>query len=71
MAKEPFAARLTCIWIGGFFLWMFRGFKGSLVEMFVKKNEKKNFRIGYIAAIVFFSIGIVLVVLKLMRDQSA
>lgn len=71
MAKEPFAARLTCIWIGGFFLWMFRGFKGSLVEIFVEKNENKNFWIGYIVTIASFLIGIVLAVLKLMKDQSA
>lgn len=71
MAKEPFAARLTCIWIDGFFLWMFRGFKGSLVEIFIEKNENKNFGIGYIVTIVLFLIGLVLAAFKLMRDQSA
>ena len=48
MAREPFAAKLTSIWIGGFFVWMINGFKGELSDQLNDKNENRNMLTGYI-----------------------
>jgi hypothetical protein len=29
MSKEPFAAKLTSLWIGGFFFWIIKEFRGK------------------------------------------
>ncbi|WP_347065410.1 hypothetical protein [Flavobacterium sp. WV_118_3] len=39
MAREPFAAKLTSLWIGGFFFWILKGFKGKLTDQFVPEYE--------------------------------
>lgn len=49
MAKEPFAARLTTIWIGGLFFWMLKLFRGSFSEQISEKFEKRNLLVGYIS----------------------
>lgn len=47
MAKEPFAAKLTSIWIGGFFFWIINGFKGNINNQYIKKYENRNVWTGY------------------------
>ena len=47
MAKEPFAAKLTSIWIGGFFFWIINGFKGNINNQYIKKHENRNVWTGY------------------------
>ncbi|WP_262921813.1 hypothetical protein [Flavobacterium amniphilum] len=42
MAKEPFAVKLTCIWTGGFFFWILKGFKGKLTHQFAEEHESRN-----------------------------
>ena len=62
MAKEPFTTELTTLWIGGFFFWIIKGFKGKLIEQYEEKNESRNVWTGYfitliaIGIIVFFGI---------------
>jgi hypothetical protein len=51
MAKEPFAARLTSIWLGAIFFWMLKGFKGKLSEE-ISNNETRNMWAGYIISLV-------------------
>ncbi|WP_264551686.1 hypothetical protein [Flavobacterium sp. N2038] len=56
MAKEPFAAKLTSIWIGGFFFWFVNGFKTKLSEQFTTELEKKNLWAGYFIQLLFVGI---------------
>jgi hypothetical protein len=51
MAKEPFAARLTSIWLGGVFFWLLKGFKGSYKEQISEKYEQRNMWTGYLLMI--------------------
>lgn len=61
MAKEPFAAKLTSIWIGGFFFWILKGFKGNISEQYTKEYESRNVWVGYIITLLFaFYIGYIL-----------
>lgn len=53
MAREPFAAKLTSIWIGGFFFWIKKGFKGNINEQFMKEYENRNFWAGYFITFIF------------------
>lgn len=48
MAREPFAAKLTSIWIGGFFFWIIKGFKGNISKQFTEEYENRNVWVGYI-----------------------
>ena len=57
MAKEPFVAKLTSPWIGGFFFWIIKGFRGKLIEQYEKENAKRNIWIGYFITLI--SIGII------------
>jgi len=62
MNSEPFAARLTSIWIGGFFFWTLSGFRGQFSEIISEKYEKRNMWMGYIIqlsaiiSIIYFAI---------------
>ncbi|RKR08598.1 hypothetical protein C8C83_0181 [Flavobacterium sp. 90] len=56
MAKEPFAAQLTSIWIGGFFFWILKGFKGKLTDQYVFELDKRNLWTGYILELIFVGI---------------
>ena len=58
MAKEPFVAKLTSIWSGGFFFWTIKGFKGKLIEQYEKVYESRNVWTGYFLTLI--SIGIVI-----------
>ena len=53
MAREPFAAKLTSIWIGGFFFWIMKGFKGNIKEQFRKEHESRNVWVGYFITFIF------------------
>lgn len=52
MAKEPFAAKLTSIWVGGFFFWIIKGFKGKLTDQFTKEYENRNLWVGYFITLI-------------------
>ncbi len=52
MAKEPFAAKLTSLWIGGFFFWILKGFRGKLIDQYVKEYEIRNVWTGYFIALI-------------------
>lgn len=47
MANEPFAAKLTSLWVGGFFFWIINGFTGKLIDQYSKDNESRNVWTGY------------------------
>lgn len=59
MAKEPFAALLSTIWIGGFVFWMLNLFKGPFSEQISDKYEQRNLIVGFIVQIilVFLFVG--------------
>jgi hypothetical protein len=58
MAKEPFASKLTSIWIGAFFFWMIKGFRGKYEEQLVKELESRNVWTGYFISLLFiFLVG--------------
>ncbi|MBF2709501.1 hypothetical protein [Flavobacterium soyangense] len=42
MAKEPYAAKLTLLWIGGFFFWIIKGYRGKLIDQYEEKYENGN-----------------------------
>ncbi|SMC81027.1 hypothetical protein [Moheibacter sediminis] len=53
MAREPFAARLTTIWIGAAFFWIFKGFKGRYKEQLIERYNTRNIVVGYIITLLF------------------
>ncbi|SMP22581.1 hypothetical protein [Chryseobacterium profundimaris] len=53
MAREPFAAQLTSIWIGAFLFWSLSGFKGNFKDQLIEKNRNRNLIIGYLISIIF------------------
>lgn len=52
MAKESFAAKLTSLWIGGFFYWIIKGFKGKLIDQNEEKYESRNVWTGYFITLI-------------------
>jgi hypothetical protein len=52
MANEPFAAKFTSIWIGGFFFWIIKGFKGKLIDHYVNEYESRNVWTGYFITLI-------------------
>ena len=56
MAREPFAAKLTSIWIGGFSFWIMKGFKGNINEQFRKEHENRNVWVGYVITLIFVTV---------------
>lgn len=52
MAKEPFAAKLTSLWIGGFFFWIIKGFRGRLIDQYEEKYESRNVWTGYFITLI-------------------
>lgn len=52
MAREPFAARLTCIWIGAIFNFAIRGFRGNIHNQFKEENNSRNFWTGFVITII-------------------
>lgn len=63
MANEPFAAKLTSIWIGGFFFWIMKGFRGKLIDQYDEKYENRNVWTGYFITLI--SIGLFVYVLTI------
>ena len=57
MANEPFAAKLTSLWLGGFFFWIINGFRGKLIDQYEVKYESRNVWTGYFITLI--SIGII------------
>ena len=57
MAKEPFAAKLTSLWIGGFFYWIIKGFRGKLIDQYEEKYEIRNVWMGYFISLI--SVGLI------------
>ncbi len=57
MANEPFAAKLTSLWIGGFFFWIIKEFRGKLIDQYEEKYESRNVWTGYLITLI--SIGII------------
>jgi len=64
MAKEPFAAKLTSIWIGGFIFWVIKGFKGKIEEQYKEEFENSNLWLGYIVTLLFVIFAIYFLVEK-------
>jgi hypothetical protein len=56
MAKEPFASKLTSIWIGGFFFWIMKGFRGKLIDQYDEKYENRNVWTGYFITLILIII---------------
>lgn len=52
MANEPLAAKLTSLWIGGFFFWIIKGFRGKLIDQYVKEYESRNVWTGYFITLI-------------------
>ena len=52
MTKEPFAAKITSIWIGGFFFWIIKGFRGKLINQYEEKCESRNVWTGYFITLI-------------------
>lgn len=52
MAKEPFVAKLTSLWIGGFFFWIINGFRGKLINQFNDERENRNVCAGYFITLI-------------------
>ena len=52
MANEPFAAKITSLWIGGFFCWIINGFKGKLIDQYEEKYESRNVWTGYFITLI-------------------
>lgn len=62
MAKEPFEAKLESIWIGGFFFWIIKGFKGKLTDQYIEEFEKRNIWTGYIITLIFIGMIVYLMI---------
>jgi Na+-driven multidrug efflux pump len=65
LAKEPFAAKLTSLWIGGFFCWIIKGFNGKLINQYEEKYDNRNVWTGYFITLILIGI----VVYFLVRDE--
>jgi hypothetical protein len=55
MAREPFAAHLTSIWIGALFFWLMKGLKGKFSEQLKKEFENRNMWTGYLISVIAFA----------------
>ncbi len=55
MAREPFSARLSCIWIGAFFFFILAGFRGGIRKQLNTAFENRNFWIGYLLSLMFLA----------------
>jgi len=64
MAKEPFAAKLSAMWLGALFFWIFTGFSKKYTDLLSKKYETRNLITGYILTITFFLILIYFAYIK-------
>jgi len=51
MTREPFAAKLTTIWIGALFFWIISLFKGKYLDYLDVKYQTRNLVIGYLLSL--------------------
>jgi uncharacterized membrane protein len=65
MVNEPYAAKITSLWIGGFFFWIINGFKGKLINQYEEKYESRNVWTGYFITLIAMGI----LVYFLVRDE--
>jgi len=65
MSRELFASKLTSIWIGGLFFWIFKGFKGSYQDMISAKHETRNLWVGYFLMLA----GVIRLVYYIVKDK--
>lgn len=56
MANEPFTAKITSLWIGGFFFWVINGFRGKLIDQYEEKYESRNVWTGYFITLIAMGI---------------
>ena len=52
MSHDIESAKDISKWVGGFFFWVIRGFKGKLSESYKPQNQKRNILTGYIIQII-------------------
>jgi hypothetical protein len=64
MAKEPFAAQLSSIWIGGLFHWMLKGFAGKYTDQIAEKHTNRNLWTGYIIHLIALAFLVYFVFIK-------
>ncbi|RXR17345.1 hypothetical protein EQG63_11185 [Flavobacterium amnicola] len=64
MAKEPFAAKLTSLWIGGFLFWILKGFSGKLTDQIVPEYQNRNVWVGYLISIIAVCIAVYFIFFK-------
>lgn len=62
MAREPFAARLICIWTGALFWLLFKGGKGGFQQQLARQYEGRNFWTGFIVQLALLALFIFLVI---------
>lgn len=56
MAKEPFSARYTCVWMGALLFFVLKGFRGGIMRQLEPQFEKRNFWVGYFLSLVLLVI---------------
>lgn len=64
MAREPFAAKLTSIWIGGFFFWILKGFSGKFTDQIVPEYQNRNVWVGYLISIIAACIAVYFIFMR-------
>lgn len=69
MAKEPFSAKLTCIWTGGFLIWLIKGCKGKLSAAFAEQYNNRNFWTGYLAQMILLAAWLVMMIFKWQNNN--
>ena len=52
MENEPTAPYLLCVWIGGFFYWILKGFSGKYVDQLKDELRSRNFWTGYVISMI-------------------
>jgi hypothetical protein len=52
MPHEVQSAKDISNWIGGFFFWVIKGFKGRLSDYYSEQTQKRNVLIGYIIQVI-------------------
>lgn len=62
MDREPFAAKFTSIWLGGFIFWILGGFKKNIKNYYRKEYEARNLVVGYIITLF---VAVVIIILFL------
>ena len=64
MAKEPFAEKLSSIWIGAAFFWIIKGFKSSYKEQLKPEYKNRNLWMGYVLSLLVFTAIVYFFIIK-------